>query len=135
MNFFKNMTFARAMILVCLASSGVLGYKAWKNQEKIRDQARALEPDGRIERLVQEIQTLSKQYTQLHEKADDEALMKGKQNPISYITKTAGEDKVEIGRVDIKATERQLSASMVDNIFSISPATKNVKYFTSLNTS
>lgn len=128
MSFLKNMTFARAMILVCLASSGGLGYQVWKKQEKIRDQGLSLEPGGRIERLVQEIQTLSKQYTQLHDKADDEALMTGKQNPISYITKIAGEDKVEIGRVDIKASERQLSTSMVDNNFSITPATKNVKY-------
>ncbi len=128
MSFFKNMTFARAMILVCFFSSCALGYYDWKNQEKLQDRTLSLENGGRVERLVQDIQRLSRRYTQLYEKADDEALIQGKENPISYIDGIANEDKVDIGRVEVGVTARQFSTSMVDNIFSISPATKNAKY-------
>ena len=128
MSFFKAMTFARAMILVCLLSSCYLGYRVWDNQEKIQDGSLSLQESGRVERLVQEIQSLSKQFTQLAVKAENEGLLKGKENPITYINGIAAEDRVEIGRVEVKVNERQFSTSMVDNVFSISPAAKNAKY-------
>lgn len=127
MSFFKNMTFARAMILVCLGSSCALGYFVWERQAMIQDRSLSLEEGGRIERLVKDIQTLSKQYSQLYEKADDEGL-KGKEKPLTYINGIAAKDLVDIGRVDVRVSERQFSNTMVDNIFSITPATKNAKF-------
>ena len=88
MNFFKNMTFARAMILVCLASSGTLGYFVWKRQARIEDRNLSLQDGGRIELLVQDIQKASKQYSLLYERAEDEDL-KGKEKPLTYINSIA----------------------------------------------
>ena len=127
MSFFRDMTFARVMIVVCLLGSGVLGYFVFQNHQKIRSTSKALEPGGGIEQLVRDIQRQSKEYSQLYEKKDDEKL-RGQASPNTYIVKIATGDHVDIGRVDIDADEKDVTKDIVDNVYSITPTEKDFMY-------
>lgn len=126
MRMFKGMTFARAMILLCLLGSVVLGYYDVQEFNQIREERKALLPRGTIEILVRRIQQNSKLYSELYKKKGEEGL--GQDDPTVYITKIATDPKIIIGRVDVNAKEKILSQGMVDKIFTISPYNKEIPY-------
>lgn len=127
MSFFREMTFARLMILLCLVSSGVLGYFVYQNHRKILANRDALLAGGQVEQLVRRVQANSKRYSDLYKKKGDETLI-GQDSPVTYIRGIAARDNVDIGRVEVDAKPKPLTDGIVDNVFTISPFDRDKLY-------
>jgi len=122
-----KLTFARVMIIASLLGSCVLGWFIYQNQQKIRQATIDLAEEGPVATLVREIQSLSKRYTKLYQSQGDEKL-RAQANPQSYIDGIASDEKVMVGRVDIKIAERDLTSSISDKIYSVSPFEKDAVF-------
>lgn len=101
MGFFSNMTLARWIIVLSFLSSIVLGgvgYVLMKERVRLTDELQA-----RIPLKAKAMQASAVKHTQLYQEFQREGL-KGQNNPDEYIRVLARDAKVQLGGVEIKAT-------------------------------
>lgn len=128
MSFFKGMTFARAMILLCVIGSCVASYFVYENFKLIQERKASLEvPGGEIETLVEKIQIKSKEFTQLAAILKDENL-EGQADTSAYIRTIARMPRVDLGRISISTTNRSLVSKTEDKIYTIEPFDKSESF-------
>lgn len=127
--FLAKMTFARVMIVASLLGSCVLGWFIYHNQIKIRDNSAALAEGGSVANMVRDIQSLSTRYSKLDQSTRDEKL-RAQDNPQSYIDGIASDESVQVGRVDIKVSERPLPSSnnVIDKVYTVSPFLRDATF-------
>jgi len=117
-----NITFAKAMIVLCLLGSALLAHQDWKlyqTLEALRDDVR---PYGGIELTVRETQQLGKKYAELSEALEDDALT-GHADMGSYIRATAYMKDVNIGDVRVSSpNERARGSKVEDLVYTVTPA-------------
>lgn len=82
MNFFKQMNLARAILILALLGSVVLGYTGWK-QSRLKDELQRAN-DVQTPLLVQQIQQLSIEHTRLSRELTGDQWIK-ETSPNSYI--------------------------------------------------
>ena len=120
MKFLRDMTFAKALILVCLMGSAYLGWKAWKGQQAIQGLEVALAQGGQVEKLVREIQQLADEYTDLYRQREGDD-MQAITDPNSYIRGIASSKNIELGPTDIDPRRVPVGRDIVDRQYKISP--------------
>ena len=117
----RNFNFVRVVILLSLVGSGALAYFAWEQNKELREIRTALAEGGRVEQLVRDIQSKSLLYTTYKKQVDAEGLS-GQTNPTRYIRAIAGQDKIEVGQVEIVPQKRITAAADVeDETYKITP--------------
>ena len=123
-NALENLSFAKAMIIICLLGSCALGWQIKNQLSDLQRQGRVLQPDGQLIDRIRQIQSLSESYTQLYESKDSESL-RGMTNPQSYLVNLAVHEDVAVGQVDCRVSTRQLSTNVQDKVYLISPSLKD----------
>ena len=127
MRLLGGMTFAKGLILVCVAGSGYLGWRAWQGHSEIQELQAAMEPDGDVQKLVRQIQENSGVYTSLKTQAGGENLTV-LTDPNGYIRNITNHKNIELGRIGITPRKQTVSAGIVDHQYRISPETKDAKF-------
>ena len=123
-DFFGNMNFPRAVIIVSLLASAVLGYFVRERTDRL---AQIHEELRRVPELVKSIQQLGITHTQYQEAAAGKAgVSDNDYDP--YIRRIAADDLVGIGQVQIDPSKKK-SKDTEDRIYKIKPAQKNQKYY------
>ncbi len=92
MNFFKQMNLARAILLLALLGSAVLGYTGWKQSSLRAELQRANDVQAPL--LVQQVQQLSIEHTRLSRELTGDQWIK-ETSPNSYIYRSG--DAVGMG--------------------------------------
>lgn len=98
-SFFAGMTLARAIIVLSVIGSAVLGYTGWKNQAQLAQFEAALKTD--VPKLVTEIQQTTAKHFRLKRDLDGDQLVR-EDSPESYILSIAARREVELGNIDYK---------------------------------
>lgn len=130
MRFLRTLNFARIVILLCLAGSIVLAYTGWKRHQANQALFTALQPGGKAEQLVRDVQKASRLYSQLVRERDADQLH-GQSNPLTFITSVAWRDRINLGQVTIDPSEKPLGNGIVDKIYRITPDKKDKAFFRS----
>ena len=124
MSFFKNMTFARFVIVVgglLVIGMGVLDYMMRQRLTDAELEAKRA-PD-----VVQDIQRLGIEVDRLQKAKSAEGLT-ALGDPEVYIRATSQKDKVNIGDVNINVASKPQSAGVEDKIYTIQPKDKRRSY-------
>ena len=121
MKFLKQMTLAQSMIIVCLLGATALSPLVYANHKKISELTAAVSEGGELSRIVAQIQSNSLLYTQLYSQKSGESLQ-GQAQTTAYILKIAGDDRVEMGRINLPKPQRnESSGGIIDETFTIKP--------------
>ena len=96
-SFFKNLNFARVMMLIALVLSAGLAYYGWNQYQVLQELQTDL--DTRMPEMAKRLEAAGRRHTQLAKNYDKE-LLKGESNLQSYALKCATDDRVEIGDLD-----------------------------------
>jgi len=124
LNFFRNMSFPRAVILVSLVASCVLGYFVREKTQRLDEVHSELK---KVPALVTEIQQLGIELTQYQDIANtDNVGSDGDFDP--YIRATGADPFVQIGQLSVSPSQRNPEKDIVDRIYTIKPAQKTQKY-------
>jgi hypothetical protein len=122
--FFKNLTFPRAVILVSLLASAGLGYAVYDRFMRL---AEVKEELIRVRPVVREIREKSIMLTELQRAAAKEGF-KGQESAEYYIRSVAKQDNVAVGDVAITPREVTPFKGYVDVRYQIKPAHKDQAY-------
>ena len=125
MSFFTNMNLARAIILLSILGSAVVGWFGWKKSQELEDMRSSL--DVRVPKLAQEIQALADLHTMLTRERDSDGLL-GVPDPNSYIRRVGDAKNVSIGDLDVDPSEDKPEAGIVDKKYRIRPSNKERTY-------
>ncbi len=123
-DFFRNLNFPRAVILVSLVAAGVLGYLLVQRSARLEEIHSELR---RAPQLAQEIQNLGIELDQYQQLAKGSNSL-DTSDFSTFIRKTAATKLVGIGEVEVIPSERSPARDIVDKIYKIRPATKNQSY-------
>ncbi len=124
MSFFKNMTFARFVIV----AGGLLVLAMLWLDYSMRARLSDVELEVmRAPDIVQEIQRLGIEVERLQKAKSKEGLT-ALDDPEVYIRSTSQKDKVNIGDVNINVTTKSRSDNIEDKIYSILPKDKRRSY-------
>jgi hypothetical protein len=115
-DFFKNMSLARIVILVCLLAAIPLGYLGVQASGRMAELDASLQD---TEKVVRSIQMGSIRLSQLQEQAQGEGI-RGQDNVASYIRLIAQSDKVKVGQVDIKPKSKT-TGEAIEESYAIEP--------------
>jgi len=124
MKFFESMNFPRAVILVSLVTSGVLGYFVNQRTARLDEIEAELK---RVPGIVQDIQRLGIEVDQYMELAAGSGNV-DVNDITSFIRITGASDLVGIGELEIIPSDKKVAADIVDNMYKIRPAQKNQRY-------
>lgn len=116
----KNLNFSRVVILLSLLGSLVLAYFNYI------DGARLAEVEDEVAEapdVAAEIQQLALQLNELQMKSSRDSFIALNDADL-YVRTIAQEDKVSIGAVNVRPSERDVSAGIVDKIYAIEPKDK-----------
>ena len=123
-DFFRNMNFPRAVILLSLIASAVLGWFVYEKTNRLTAVQKELRA---VPELARSIQQLGIELEQLQ--GDDSGAGVGQEDQFDpYIRETAASAVVGIGQVKIDPSKRDYNATVVDNIYKIRLANKNQRY-------
>lgn len=123
-DFFRNLNFPRAVILVSLVASCVLGYLLAQRAARLDEIQSELR---RTPQLVQEIQNLGIELDQYQQLAKGSNSL-DTSDFSTFIRKTAATNVVGIGEVEVIPDERSPARDIVDKTYKIRPATRNQSY-------
>ncbi len=123
-DFFRNMSFPRAVIVVSLLASCALGYFVREKTTRLAEIESEL---ARVPDLVTDIQRLGVELTQYQEVANGDTVgADGDFDP--YIRGIAASPFVGIGQLLVNPSQRNPAKDIEDRIYSIKPAQKTQKY-------
>jgi hypothetical protein len=122
--FFRSLSFPRAVILVCMLASVPLAWAGWTRSQRL---ARVEDELQRVPNVVREIHTLAIQYEKLNERKSGEGLT-GEGQLDSYIRRAATTPEVRVGSVDLSPSSKKQGGGIVDNTVSIKPSNKKKAY-------
>ncbi len=124
-NFIRNMTFPRGVILVSLVASIVLGILVFQKSLQLRKIEQDLKA---VPALIAEIQKLGIEYTNLQQIASGE-IIRGEQLDFeTYIRSQAADPMVEIGQVRTAPSIKTYTRDVEDRVFKIQPNNRNQRY-------
>ena len=124
LDFFRNMTFPRAVIVISLLASCVLGYFVYEKTTRLDEIHNELDL---VPNLVTEIQRLGVELTQYQEVANGDTVgSDGDFDP--YIRAIAASEFVQLGQLIINPSRRNPAKDIEDRIYVIKPAQKTQKY-------
>lgn len=124
MGFFGRMSFPRAVILFCSLGSltlGALVYLRSQRLDQVHDELK------RVKDIVKEIQTDAYRLDDLQRSASAEKF-KAQEELESYIRAVAGEDKINMGQLDLTKGTRTPARGIEDKIYKIVPGSKTQHY-------
>ena len=125
-DFFANMTFPRAVIVVSLLASAILGYLLWSSTNRLAEvnqQVKGIKAD------VYAIQDLALQLDALHRLAGDGPNVAKHDNYVRYVTETAQSDHVNIGSLQTTPSTTNPMAGLQDRHLKVKPAARDAKFF------
>jgi hypothetical protein len=122
--FFSSLNFPRAVILVMLLASAVLGYFVWQRTTRLHQIEREL---VMVKSRVRETQQLALQLNDLQRLSEREGLV-GEADPEFYIRGVASQDRVQIGQVDTSVSTSTPMRGVEDKKYKITPSNKNARY-------
>lgn len=118
--FFKDMSFARGLILVSLVACPVLAFFCWRTRSEVNELKDAL--DRKVVPTVQGLMQSAQRHTELEKLKKGESLIGGGETDmITYIRKVGAKDNVDIGELNLTSQETQLTSGVVDKKFTIKP--------------
>ena len=120
MAFFRNMTFPRVIILLCVIGGAVLFYFYDKQAQRL-DELKQEVAEAPLVGI--EIQQLALRLRELQRKLDKENISV-LENPDLYIRKVAQQRNVDIGNVEIDPKEDSPAKGIVDKKYVIDPQDK-----------
>ena len=97
MDFFSNMNLPRFIILICLTSSGVLGYFVFERTERLAEIEREL---VQVEKVIKEIQQNAIELERLQALSRDDKFQE-KSAAEDFIRNMADDPVVKLGQVKI----------------------------------
>tara|TARA_R110002126_G_scaffold28577_8_gene95346 strand:+ start:6206 stop:6805 length:600 start_codon:yes stop_codon:yes gene_type:complete len=129
MSFFQGFNTVRVLILLFLIGSIPMGMQVWKREQGIRTlaaqvghhrnfEARSVQGSELVAR-VDSIITLAKEHSELQKSLKGEGI-RGNDSPMVYVRTIAKDSKINLGRVEINASEKDYGG-FIDKIFSITP--------------
>jgi hypothetical protein len=119
-----KITFAKAMIALCLLGSAALAHQDWKLYQALQELREDVRPYGGIELTVRETQELGKKFAELSEALEDDALS-GHTDMTSYIRSIADMKKVNIGDVTVGTPSPQDRGSKIEDlVYKVEPVGK-----------
>jgi hypothetical protein len=124
MAYFKGFNFVRAITLLSLIGACVLGWFDWKQYQELRALRPALEPNGQIEQLCQELQMLAHQYTQLDAERQGEGFL-AQANPEEYIRSIKSNAGIGQVKTDINSQPARSLKGVTDFTYKITPDPPN----------
>lgn len=122
--FFRNMSFPRAVILFCSLGSIALGTVVYLRTKRLDE---VLQELRRAPDLVREIQTDAYRLSELQKTATAEQF-KAQSEPETYIRAKAGDDKINMGQIDISHTTKSPARGIEDTVYKISPQLKTQRF-------
>jgi hypothetical protein len=122
--FFSNLNFPRAVILLCLTGSLVLGWLVFQRTRRLAEVQGEL---AQVPELLRDIQTKAFQLDALQVRQTTEKF-KGQQNAETYIRDTGADDLANMGQLDITPQSRPSIAGVEDRIYKIKPSVKSRDY-------
>jgi len=125
-NFFANMTFPRAVIVVSLLTSAILGYMLWTSSNRlteVNEQVRGIKAD------VRAIQELALQLDGLQRLASDGPNVAQQSAYVQYVTETAQSDHVNIGSLQTTPSTTNPMSGVVDRHLKVKPAARDASFF------
>jgi predicted transcriptional regulator len=121
--FFKELNFARWVMLLSLIAVLVLAPLGWTRQTRISELRESYEVE--VPKLVRQVEELGRKHTQLTAATRKDA-MTGQSDFESYIRKIAAADRVEVGDVNLTNAETKGAIKgVVDKKYSIKPSTRD----------
>lgn len=123
-NLFAKMSFPRLVILVCSFGSLVLGVLVFLRARRLEEVKSELR---RVPEIVREIQSDAYHLSDL--KASESAeKFKAQSEPETYIRAISGDDKINMGQIDIVKTTKSPAKGIEDDIYKMTPQTKSQRY-------
>jgi hypothetical protein len=129
MSFFQGFNTVRALILLFLIGSIPMGMQVWKREQRIKTLASQIGFDRNFDSKnlkssdlvmrIDEIITRAKEHSSLQKALKGEGI-RGNDSPQVYIRTIAKDSKINLGRVEINASEKD-HGPFLDKIFRISP--------------
>lgn len=117
-SFFKNMTFARWLIVVSAVACPVIAFFCWQMRNEVAELKDNL--DRKIVPTVQGLMQTAQRHTDLEKLKKGEG-MPGEDDMITYIRRVGAKDNVEIGELNLNQQETQLTNGIVDKKITIKP--------------
>jgi len=119
-SFLRSLTFAKVMIIACLGASAYGVYLVLHQREEIQRITASLETGGTVERLIRSIETSGARYSELRSQQEGDSL-RGEESPNTYIATISEAKNIRIGYVYIKPSTRDVTQTVEDQIFAITP--------------
>ena len=124
MDFFRNMNFPRAVIVLCLTSSTVLGWLVYERTQRLAEIQSEL---VRVERVIREVQERAMELDEL-QKISSENKFRDMDMAQTFIAATAADPKVKVGQVDITPKPRTPYKGVEDRIYLVRPLRKEQRF-------
>ena len=125
MGFLKNATSPRAVILGSALGSAVLGWMVYQRSLQLKQLAEDVEDAPRV---VQDIQHLSQELSQLQGRLAREGLLRTKDDMASFIRTIAGHPDVQIGQVRVTPNPSSPMRGVIDHVYKIDPQEKGSRF-------
>ena len=122
--FFAHLNFPRAVILLCLTGSLVLGWFVFQRSRRLAEVQREL---AQVPDLLRDIQTKAFRLDALQIRQTTEKF-KGQQNAETYIRDIGAHDRAVMGQLDITPQIRPSLAGVEDRVYKIKPSVKTRDY-------
>ncbi len=123
-DFFRNMNFPRAVIVLCLAASAGLGWLAYQRTMRLQEIQDEL---VRVETLIRQIQERAMELDEL-QKISSENKFRNLDMAESFIRETAADPVVKVGQVDITPKTKVPYKGVEDRIYSVRPLRKEQRF-------
>lgn len=125
MSFFANMNLARAIILLSLVGSVVLGWTGWRGHQELVEMREALK--DQVPKMVEDIQKLSDQHTKLTRDKDGDQFLR-QANPELYIRGIGDKPNLKLGNLTLDPKKDYPSKGLVDQKYRILPDKRDREY-------
>lgn len=122
--FFARLNFPRAVILLCLTGSLVLGWLVFQRTRRLAEVKGEL---AQVPELLRDIQTKAYRLDDLQALQNTEKF-RGQQNAETYIRDKGADDLANMGQLDITPQVRPSLAGVVDRVYKIKPSSKTRDY-------
>lgn len=123
-DFFRHMNFPRAVILLCLTASAVLGWFVYERSLRLQEIHAEL---ARVETIIREIQEKAMELDEL-QKISSENKFRDLDMAESFIRETAADPVVKVGQVDITPKTKSPAKGIEDRIYAVRPLRKEQRF-------
>jgi hypothetical protein len=124
-DFFANMNFPRAVLVVSLVASAVLGYLLWDYSGRLTE---ATARKGRIKGHIRGIQEKALLLDSLQDTATGDQMLGAENNLEMYIRSACTNEAIGLGQVDTIPRTSPYTREIEDRKIRIRPANKNARY-------